>query len=137
MSESEKDKSGPSAQGKMIRTVGFLAVVGVVLGVFVFLSTRDAPPDLPKDKTHSFRFDVQQRLIGLKSDPPDDRTKVEGVEYDLKSVEKRINTTCKSCHGVYPQIDPVPRKCEQMNAPCLPANHPPKETCIKCHRVGG
>jgi hypothetical protein len=142
MSDEQEAPTAAKTPNRAVRSLAFLAIVGVVLGVFFYLSSLDAPPNLPADAVHGFRFDAKQRLVGLKTDPPDTAPKGpddENLKYNLKAVEKRINAQCAACHGKPPEpgmtLDTT--VCTANNVPCMPATHPPKDSCIKCHRTGG
>jgi hypothetical protein len=100
------------SQPKALKTVLFFGALGLVVGAFFLLASLEKPPGLPSDDTHKYTVDEKVK----------------------KAAEKRINTTCQSCHGVAGETA-ADHVCHQM-AQCLPKTHPPKSTCIKCHRHG-
>ncbi len=121
-----------------VKTLLFVAVMAVVLGLFFYLSSLDRPPHMPAGITHTLRINTQSKLIGLGPEKVDPRTGRptnvdESVQYDEKMVENRVNATCTQCHGV-PAQDNADHPCQQRTGKCVPEHHPPKLTCIKCHR---
>lgn len=141
MSEQAEATTGASDAGgnKALKSAGFLVMVVGVVGLFAYLSSLQAPPDLPTDGTHKFRFNTNGELVGLAIEADADAPLVEraggGLEYDKKGIEQRVNTRCASCHGA-PGMDLTSHACQQGPG-CIPPKHPPKDTCIKCHRHPG
>ncbi len=137
MSEAAEPSADPSgaASGKALKSGLFLVVLAVVIGVFTFLSSLDHPPDLPADGIHRFRFNTDGNLMGLAMDAAAGAPEVAhaaGLEYDEKGVEKQVNVRCASCHGA-PGLDLRSHACTKGPG-CVPPKHPPKDSCIKCHR---
>ena len=118
-----------------VKTGLLLVGLGAILGLFTYLSSLDAPPDLPLNDVHKLRFNTSGDLIGLGAGPLA-KTDADGkpLARDKKSIEKRINTTCKGCHGSFDTPDLSQHACQQTGL-CIPQKHPPKSTCIKCHRM--
>lgn len=141
MSEQAEGATGaPTGAGgnKALKSALFAAVLVGVVGVFAYLSSLDAPPDLPADGIHKFRFNTNGELVGLAIEASADAPLVEhasGLEYDKKGIEKRVNNRCIDCHGA-PGLDLTSHACLQGPG-CVPPKHPPKDTCIKCHRHAG
>lgn len=120
---------------KLWANVAFGVVVLGVVGTFVVLGLQARPPAMPGGPQHQLRFNLKGQLIGLETDPPVDplrATTDAGFSYDLKAVERRINSTCQACHGA-PGEDLSQHGCAQLGG-CIPPHHPPKTECIKCHR---
>lgn len=130
--------ASPESKSKGRQSLIFILVMAAVIGVFAYLSSLAAPTNLPTDSIHRFRFDTHGRLVGLVAEAPDEPIIVEHVDFQLdkKAIEARINETCATCHGK-PNIPLDSHPCSTGAAPCVPAQHPPKTTCIKCHRHGG
>lgn len=128
----------PPTKSKGRQSVLFILVMCGVIGVFTYLSSLAPPPNLPTDSIHRFRFDTHGRLVGLAAEAPGEALIVEHVDFELdkKAVEARINRACATCHGE-PGQSLTEHPCATTEAPCIPAQHPPKNTCIKCHRHGG
>lgn len=121
-----------------VKTIIFVVVMAVVLGLFFYLSSLDRPPHMPAGITHTLRISTQAKLIGLGPEKVDPRTGRpvaidDTVQYDEKMVEERVNATCTQCHGV-PAQDNANHPCQKRTGKCVPKHHPPKLTCIKCHR---
>jgi hypothetical protein len=129
MSEAPAAPKNPVA-----RTVAFLAVVGAVLAIFVVLGMQDAPPKMPSSPPHKLRFNLKGDLIGVEGEAGLEEALAPGFVLEKKVVEKRVNTTCQSCHGA-PATDLSTHPCAALHK-CIPPNHPPKTECIKCHRMG-
>lgn len=134
--QAEPSQSASGAGGnKALKSAIFLAIVVGVVGVFAYLSSLQAPPDLPGDGIHKFRFNTNSELVGLAIDASADAPIVEhaaGLAYDKKGIEKRVNARCADCHGA-PGLDLTGHAC--LSGPgCIPPKHPPKDSCIKCHR---
>ncbi|MFZ9888205.1 MAG: hypothetical protein ACO3JL_11955 [Myxococcota bacterium] len=130
-------QSQPADRHRGLKSLGFLAVLVGVVGVFSYLSSLDPPPNLPKDEVHRFRFNTEGDLVGLATEATADAPLIEhaaGLRYDKKGIEARVNGRCASCHGL-PQADTTGHPCA-AGPGCLGPNHPPKESCIKCHRHG-
>ena len=127
----------PKSKSKGLQSLVFALVMAAVIGVFAYLSSLAAPTNLPADSVHRFRFDTHGRLVGLAAEAPGEPFIVEHVDFklDKKAIEARINETCASCHGK-PNIPLSSHACATSATPCVPAQHPPKTTCIKCHRHG-
>lgn len=126
----------PSAPGaRMRKTLLFVSMIVGVVGAVTALSRLDPPPHLPRDSVHLFRFDTHGRLMGIGAEAPGAPALVEHAELrlDLKAIETRINGVCAQCHG-QPGEDLSAHACAQGAGPCIPNAHPPKNTCIKCHR---
>jgi hypothetical protein len=131
--------STPSGLPKGAKTIGFFAILVGVLGLFTYLSTLEAPPDLPKTDVHKLRFNNDNELIGLGTgEIPTVDAAGQPLSLEKKAIEGRVNQTCAACHGT-PQmlIDGTggSHSCNTTPGKCLPEHHPPKETCIKCHRT--
>ena len=107
------------AQKQLLKTIAFVGVMGGVLGTFAYLGGREGPPPMAPGPMHKLRFDLNQQLIGVETDPVVDLLKLPGNDqpYDKRAAEKRINQGCVACHS------------------SLPPHHPPKTECIKCHRM--
>lgn len=101
---------------KVLATVAFVMVVGGVLITFTYLGSQGGPPPMATGPHHKLRFDLNKDLIGVETDPVVDLMSLPKVT-DKKAIEQRINTGCTQCHAK------------------LPAHHPPKTECIKCHRM--
>ena len=108
----------------------FVVIVGGVLVTFLVLGQQGRPPDMPTTAPHRLQIDHNGSLTGFVGEQLLDVAAAKAI--DRKAVEKRVNTTCQSCHGG-PGDDPRIHACGQTR--CLPANHPPKSECIKCHRM--
>jgi hypothetical protein len=122
-------------ESKALKSFGFIGIIAAVVGLFVFLSTLDPPPDLPKDAVHKFRFNTEGALVGLAADATLGDPEIAptgGLAFDKKAVEGRVNQRCMSCHSA-PGLDPTGHACQALGK-CVPPLHPPKDTCIKCHR---
>jgi hypothetical protein len=141
----EQAAAGAGGGNKALKSAGFFGVIAVVVGVFAYLSSLDHPPDLPGDAVHKFRFNVEGQLIGLASEAEGDAPEVAhtGLDLDKKGIEKRVNALCATCHGkpfddeTKQPIDLTSHSCQGYGI-CVPVgNHPPKNTCIKCHRHAG
>lgn len=119
------------------KSLAFALMVLAVVGGVTALSRLDPPPNLPRDSVHIFRFDTHGRLMGIGAEAPGEPALIEHAEIrlDLKAIEARINGVCAQCHG-QPGEDLASHACAAGMAPCVPAQHPPKNTCIKCHRHG-
>lgn len=130
--EAPKAKSGA-------KTIGFVAILVGVLGTFSYLSTLEAPPDLPKNDVHTLRFNNDMELIGLGTgELPTVDAAGQPLSMEKKAIESRVNQTCASCHGEPAMLNDgrlASHPCHQISGKCLPEHHPPKETCIKCHRT--
>lgn len=112
----------------------FFSVICAVVGFFFYLSSFDGPPDLPSNAIHGLRFNLDGDLVGLGERPePDVDASGKRIKKDKKSIEKRVNLQCAACHGTMKE-DLTNHPCQTVSKKCLPENHPPKETCIKCHR---
>jgi hypothetical protein len=142
MSETEEKQAGDGgAAGGMSPTVKsaiFFGILVGVVGVFWYLSNLEHPPDLPADEVHKFRFNTNGELVGLSAEAKEDAPTVEqagGLEYDKKGIEQRVNNLCINCHGA-PTLDLSAHACLGTGK-CIPEGHPPKSTCIKCHRHAG
>ena len=139
MSEPTENEEHPSpAKGgpSLVKTAAFAAILVVVVGLFYFLSTLDAPPNLPRDDVHKLRFNNDSELIGLgPGELPTVDAAGNTLSLEKKAIEKRVNLQCASCHGA-PGLDMTTHACNQLSGRCIPEHHPPKETCIKCHRMG-
>ncbi len=120
---------------KSLKSFLFFGGLVVVVGVFYALSTLDAPPDMPPLQQHTLTFNNNNELIGL-ADFSLPRTDADGNEIPqtVKGIAQSINIVCTSCHGGVNQ-DLSAHACQQLTAPCLTDKHPPKSTCIKCHRM--
>lgn len=107
------------ASKQLTKTIGFIVIVGGVLGTFAFLGSQEGPPRMAPGPMHKLRFDLNKQLIGVESDPAVDPLKLPGNDqpYDKRGAEKRINEACVACHAT------------------RSAHHPPKTECIKCHRM--
>jgi len=121
------------------KTIAFVAVLAGVLGTFSYLSTLEAPPDLPKNDVHTLRFNNDMELIGLGAgELPTVGPDGQALSMEKKAIEARVNTACASCHGEPAMLNDgrlATHPCHQISQKCLPEHHPPKETCIKCHRT--
>ena len=117
----------------LARTGAFVVVVGAVLAVFVVLGQQSAPPTMPASSPHKLRFNLKGDLIGVEGEEGLDEALKPGFVLEKKAVEKRVNTTCQSCHGA-PAMDLTGHPCVALKK-CVPENHPPKTECIKCHRM--
>lgn len=124
------DLPAPAAKSTTLRTLLFVVVVGGVLGTFFVLGQQGHPPLMPATEQHKLMINPKGQLVGFVGEPDVDAALAK--EFDQKAVEKRVNTTCQSCHGS-PGDDPRVHACGQSR--CLPKNHPPKSECIKCHRM--
>lgn len=138
MSEQAEPEAGASAaeSGKALKSLVFFGILAAVVGIFAYLSSLQAPPDLPADGIHKFRFNTEGELVGLAIEADADAPLVEhsaGLEYDKKGIEKRVNARCASCHGAPSLGDLTGHACHQGPG-CIPEKHPPKDSCIKCHR---
>ena len=127
----------PKSKSKGMQSLFFALVMAAVIGVFSYLSSLAAPPNLPADSIHRFRFDTHGRLVGISAEAPGEPVIVEHVDFQLdkKAIEARINETCASYHRK-PNMPLASHACATTEAPCVPEQHPPKTTCIKCHRHG-
>lgn len=135
--QEQQAESTPQRAHRGLKSLGFLALLAGVVGVFTYLSSLDPPPNLPADEVHRFRFNTAGDLVGLAAEAAADAPLVEhaaGLRYDKRGIETRVNGVCASCHGL-PQADPTGHPCA-AGPGCLGANHPPKASCIKCHRHG-
>lgn len=126
-----------------VKTAIFVAILVGVVAVFQALNVyADPPPDLPANDVHKLMFNTQNALIGL-GDPsawPTHDANGKAYPLDKKSIERRVNLTCASCHGApaglrdedfsAKNICAVPDKCLLNHE-----THPQKSTCIKCHRM--
>lgn len=130
-------QEAPKGFKKHLKSVIFLVIVAGVVATFTILSRLDHPPDLPSDPIHKFRFDTSGNLVGLAVEDPGGPLIVEHSELklDLKAIEARVNNVCAGCHGA-PGLDLTSHPCVQ-GGKCIPEQHPPKNTCIKCHRHSG
>lgn len=117
-------------QRRTLKTAIFVGVVGVVLATFVVLGQQGRPPNMPATPQHKLQINHNGDLTGFVGEPELDAAAAKAL--DKRAVEKRVNTTCQTCHGS-PGDDPRVHACGQSR--CLPANHPPKTECIKCHRM--
>ncbi len=115
------------------RTVGFLVVVGLVLGTFIVLGRQDKPPTMPSSSPHKLRFNLKGDLIGVEGEAGLDEALKPGFVLEKKVIETRVNVTCQGCHGT-PSMDLASHPCVALRK-CVPENHPPKTECIKCHRM--
>jgi hypothetical protein len=106
------DQSQKEGAGKALKSFLFVGVLATVVGAFFFLASLEKPPGLPGDPTHKYTVNEKAK----------------------KASEKRIDTQCQSCHGVAGNT-PADHACHKTQQ-CLPEHHPPKSTCIKCHRHG-
>jgi hypothetical protein len=106
-----------------------------VLAVFVVLGRQSAPVPMPATAPHKLRFNLKGDLIGVEGEPDLDAALQPGFVLDKKAVEKRVNTTCQTCHGAAGE-DLTNHACHAAGR-CLPPHHPPKTECIKCHRMPG
>ncbi len=97
-------------------TVAFVMVVGGVLITFAFLGSQGGPRPMTPGPHHKLRFDLNNDLVGVETDPPLDVLNLPKVT-DKRAIEKRVNEGCRQCHAQ------------------LPEHHPPKNECIKCHRM--
>lgn len=110
---------------KVMGTVGFGVAMAVVLGAALFFGAQDNVPRMPSDHpevgpAHTLRINVKGELLGTEADPPVDLTLTSppGTEREFRKLkEKRVNEGCRACHAT------------------LPPHHPPKQECIKCHRM--
>ena len=150
MSDGNEAAEGAAVGGKKqgggaMRTVVTFGSIALVLGLLSYLSTLDHPPDLPGSAIHEFRFNTNGELVGLKIQAEAGAPTVEHLtneKYDKKGIAKRVNAQCMTCHGapVGPDkqlMDLTDHACQQIGK-CVPAKgHPPKNSCIKCHRHPG
>lgn len=134
--DTKSTRVGAEPPKKGLRTALFVGIITIVVGGLYYLSSLDHPPNLPANAVHQFRFDTQNRLVGLAIEAPGEPLIVEHVEMvlDKKAVEARMNIKCAECHGA-PGQDLRVHGCAAAGI-CVPAQHPPKATCIACHRHG-
>ena len=123
------DPATPPVRSSALRNSLFV-VVGGVLTTFLVLGQQGRPPDMPASAPHKLQINHNGDLTGFVGEA--DLDAVAAKQIDKKAVEKRVNATCQSCHGE-PGNDPRTHACAASR--CLPANHPPKSECIKCHRM--
>lgn len=147
--EAETTDAAPAAEksgNAVLRTVITFGSIVAVVGVLSYLSTLDAPPNLPANEVHKFRFNTNGELVGLASEAAPDEPAVahaSGLKYDKKGIEKRVSAQCITCHGA--PVDPETKQPMDLSShacvglgKCVPVgNHPPKNECIKCHRHAG
>ena len=138
------DNPAPAAKdNRHIKTAIFVGILVGVVGVFQALNVyADPPPDMPGDLPHTLMLNNQNALIGVGDPAAWPTHDANGKEYplDKKSIERRVNLSCTTCHGApaglrdeefsNKTVCAVPNK-------CLPTHetHPQKSTCIKCHRM--
>jgi cytochrome c553 len=115
------------------RTAIFVLVVGSVLTVFIVLGRQSRPPTMPSSAPHKLVVNTKGELVGVVGEAGLDQSLQPGFVLDKKAVEARVNTTCLGCHGA-PGEDLSSHPCRTVGR-CLPAHHPPKTECIKCHRM--
>lgn len=135
MSATEEQPQAGGDNSKVLKSLAFFGLLAAVVGVFFYLSNLEPPPDLPNDSTHKFRFNTEGELVGLALEAGAGEPEIapaSGLELDKKAMEARVNQTCISCHSE-PGVDLTGHICQQTGK-CVPAGHPPKNTCIKCHR---
>jgi len=120
----------PPHRTSALRNGLFVVVVGGVLLTFFLLGRQGRPPDMPSTPPHKLQINHNGDLTGFVGEAELDAAAAKSL--DKKAVEKRVNTTCQGCHG-NPGDDPRTHACGGSR--CLPANHPPKSECIKCHRM--
>lgn len=118
------------ARAAGLRTAIFVLVVGGVLATFLFLGQQGKPAYMPSTPPHKLQISNDGALTGFVGEVVLDP--IAAKQLDKKQVELRVNTTCQGCHGS-PGDDPRVHACGQSR--CLPATHPPKSECIKCHRM--
>jgi hypothetical protein len=123
----------PAPRNTALRTALFFAIVGGVLATFIVLGRQGKPPTMPHTDPHRLQLNLKGELVGVVGEAGLAEAMLPGVELDKRSVEKRVNTSCQTCHGS-PGDDPASHACGVAGR-CLPKNHPPKPECIKCHRV--
>jgi len=149
-----KEQTAPKNAG--LRSGIFFLVLVVVVGTFYYLSTLDAPPDMPANEIHKLDVNTTGDLVGLAGKPlPSVDLNGQALKMDKKSLEARVNIQCMQCHGLPPGVGlddkdlsrerdakealGVVPACALTGRLC-PSNietHPPKGTCIKCHRMPG
>ncbi len=106
------------------KSIVFIMAIVAVVGGLTFLSTLEPPPNRPNNAEHRLKLNIKGELIGIGSDrPPQILPK--------KQMEAWVNQRCISCHGLPPTRDIPYQDAPKM----LPEHHPPKNTCIKCHRA--
>lgn len=133
MTDAPAPPTGPSGKNPLARTAVFVAVVGIVLGVFVVLGRQDKPPPMGTSSPHKLRFNLKGDLIGVEGELGLEDALKPGFVLEKKVIEKRVNATCQTCHGA-PSMDLSTHPCAGLGK-CVPENHPPKTECIKCHRM--
>ena len=107
------------------RVKSALALCGIVMvvGTLFLLSTLEPPIDRPKDPTHQLNFNIKGELSGLNDKKP-------AKPLLKKEMAQWVNIECMKCHGAAPATE-MPSKDVHIGLSKL---HPPKNTCIKCHR---
>jgi hypothetical protein len=141
------DVSVPAVPPKkrMLGTLGFVVVLTLVLGVFVWLSNQEGPPRMPASDVHVLKFTNTGELVGLAGEPNLDDMLSGQVKVD-KELQKqnviRVNNQCMACHSAASVPTPPDHLCRtqvRSNGAvgiCMPeVKHPPKDDCIKCHRM--
>jgi hypothetical protein len=118
---------------RALRSIVFLVVVGGVLTTFIVLGRQSAPPHMPATSPHRLRLNLKGELVGVEGEAGLDVALQPGFVIEKKAVEARVNKTCLACHGG-PGEDLSSHACVQVGR-CLPPHHPPKNECIKCHRM--
>ncbi len=119
--------------GSAGRTAIFIAVVSAVLITFIALGSQGRPPDMPATAPHKLQINTKGELVGIVGEPGIDEAMQPGVQLDKKQTEGRVNVGCTACHAS-PGTDPQTHACGTVGK-CLPAHHPAKAECIKCHRM--
>ena len=121
------------APGRKMRSLVFFAIVAAVLGTFIVLGRQGRPIDMPGDDVHKLRFTHEGELIGLEGEEGLESAMAPGFVLEKKTIEKRVNARCISCHGDT-TTNAETHACKALGT-CLTAHHPPKGECIKCHRM--
>jgi cytochrome c553 len=120
-------------QNRVRNTVLFALGLGGVLAIFAVLSLQDPPVNMPSNPVHRLRFNTQGDLMGL--DGADVEAAIaSGIRPEKKAMEAQVNVSCMACHGPAAEPTPVGHACQPQNI-CVPTKHPPKNECIKCHRM--
>lgn len=96
------------------RDMAFVALIAVVLGIVISLTGKEKTKTVPQDENH--RIVYQAAYAGA---PDAEASFVRRIFF--KADKKRAETYCEPCH-------------EARNVR-FPANHPPKNRCLFCHKL--
>lgn len=92
----------------------FVLIAAVVLVIFFSISGKEKTKPVPRDEMHKTVYEIAYKNAPGPNDSIFKRT-------FFRPAKKEAEKTCEPCHQQY--------KIE------VPANHPPKNRCLLCHKL--